>query len=183
MPRSTTARDVSRQRFGRSYSSEDITLEPTDSPPVSPVVSSMSGEGHGGSTGGPSSTREGPRLSVVVLSALGSAAAVAAVGCFCALIYPILRELRAARVRDQDGTELRMLGFWSILVLSVFVGCICCVFSWTLTYLDSHQPAMVLPTLTLAHFRDVSGHGFHMRYGVAVLNGIMAMLTVIWTLT
>lgn len=104
MPRSTTARDVSRQRFGRSYSSEDITLEPTDSPPVSPVVSSMSGEGHGGSAGGPSSTREGPRLwSVVVLSALGSAAAVAAVGCFCALIYPILRG-KSARARVTRGS-------------------------------------------------------------------------------
>ncbi len=31
--------------------------------------------------------------------------------------------------------------------------------------------------------RDVFGHCFHMGYGIAVLNGIMAMLTVIWSLT
>ncbi|XP_070850333.1 ADP-ribosylation factor-like protein 6-interacting protein 6 [Chaetodon trifascialis] len=182
MPRSATDMDASRESFGRSHSSEDTTLERTESHSVSPVVSSMSGEGQGGSTTRPFTTRKGPKLwSVVVLSALVSAAAVAAVGCFCALIYPILRELRAARVREQDGAELRMLGFWSILVLSVFAGCICCVFSWTLTYLDSHQPGMGLPTL--AHFRDASGHGFHMGYGVAVLNGVMAMLTIIWSLT
>uniref|UniRef100_A0A3Q0R0G0 ADP-ribosylation factor-like 6 interacting protein 6 n=1 Tax=Amphilophus citrinellus TaxID=61819 RepID=A0A3Q0R0G0_AMPCI len=74
-------------------------------------------------------------------------------------------------------------GFWTILVLSAVVGCICCVFSWTLTYLDSYQPGMAFPTLlTLPHFRDVYDHGFHMGYGVAVLNGIMAMLTAIWSL-
>ncbi|XP_037618276.1 ADP-ribosylation factor-like protein 6-interacting protein 6 [Sebastes umbrosus] len=120
--------------------------------------------------------------SVVVLSVLGSAVAVAAVGCVCALIYPILKELRAERVKREDGTEERMMGFWSILVLSVLVGWICCVFSWTLTYLDSYQPGRALGTpLTLTHFRDVSG--LHMGYGVAVLNGVMAMLTVIWSLT
>ncbi|GLD59979.1 ADP-ribosylation factor-like protein 6-interacting protein 6 [Lates japonicus] len=70
--------------------------------------------------------------------------------------------------------------FWSILVLSVLVGCICCISSWTLTYLDSYQPGMVFPTpLALAQF----SRGFHMTYGVVVLNGIMAMLTVIWSLT
>lgn len=145
----------------------------------------MSGEGPGGSEGRPFTKRNGPKpWSVVVLSVLVSAVAVSAVGCVCALIYPILKELRSERVRVEDGTEEWMLGFWSILVLSVLVGCICCVFSWTLTYLDSYQPGMVLATpLTLAHFRDVSGHGFHMGYGVAVLNGIMAMLTVIWSLT
>ncbi|XP_019957876.1 ADP-ribosylation factor-like protein 6-interacting protein 6 [Paralichthys olivaceus] len=124
------------------------------------------------------------RWSVVALSALGSAACVSAVGCLCAFIYPILKELRAGRVRGEDGTEERILGFWSILLLSVLVGCICCVFSWTITYLDSYQPGMVfLSPLALAPRRDVSDHRFHMGYGVVVLNGIMAMLTVIWILT
>uniref|UniRef100_A0AAQ5ZAD3 ADP-ribosylation factor-like 6 interacting protein 6 n=1 Tax=Amphiprion ocellaris TaxID=80972 RepID=A0AAQ5ZAD3_AMPOC len=87
-------------------------------------------------------------------------------------------------VRGEDGTEQRMLGFWSILVLSVLVGCICCVFSWTFSYLDSYQPGMVFSMpQTLAHFRDGSGRGFLMSYGVAVLNGVMAMLTVIWSLS
>uniref|UniRef100_A0A3P9DIG7 Uncharacterized protein n=1 Tax=Maylandia zebra TaxID=106582 RepID=A0A3P9DIG7_9CICH len=74
----------------------------------------------------------------------------------CALIYPILKELRAERVTGEDGTEEKMLGFWSLLVLSVLVGCICCVFSWMFTYLDSFQPGMDFPTLwTGAHVRDV----------------------------
>uniref|UniRef100_A0A3P8NWD8 Uncharacterized protein n=1 Tax=Astatotilapia calliptera TaxID=8154 RepID=A0A3P8NWD8_ASTCA len=72
----------------------------------------------------------------------------------CALLHPILKELRAERVTGEDGTEEKMLGFWSLLVLSV--GCICCVFSWMLTYLDSFQPGMDFPTLwTVAHVRDV----------------------------
>uniref|UniRef100_A0A3P8RAQ9 Uncharacterized protein n=1 Tax=Astatotilapia calliptera TaxID=8154 RepID=A0A3P8RAQ9_ASTCA len=68
-------------------------------------------------------------------------------GFLCALIYPILKELQAERVTGEDGTEEKMLGFWSLLVLSVLVGCICCVFSWMLTYLDSFQPGMDFPTL------------------------------------
>ncbi|XP_044044339.1 ADP-ribosylation factor-like protein 6-interacting protein 6 isoform X1 [Siniperca chuatsi] len=183
MPRAATDMDVIRESFGRSYSSED--MEHAESHSWRPGVTVISREGPGGSARRPFTNQNGPKpWSVVVLSVMGSAVAVAAVGCFCALIYPILKELRAERVRGEDGTEERMLGFWSILVLSVLVGCICCVFSWTLTYLDSYQPGMVFPTpLTLAHFRDVSGHGFHMSYGVAVLNGIMAILTVIWSLT
>ncbi|XP_068560767.1 ADP-ribosylation factor-like protein 6-interacting protein 6 [Cebidichthys violaceus] len=139
----------------------------------------MPGEGLGGTVGRPFT--DGPKpWSMVVLSVLGSAVAVATVGCVCALIYPILKELRAERVTAADWTEQSVLGFWSILVLSVSVGCICCVFSWTLTYLDSYQPAVESP---LVHWRDVSDHGLHMGYGVAVLNGIMALLTVIWSLT
>ncbi|KAI3365911.1 hypothetical protein L3Q82_000728 [Scortum barcoo] len=154
-----------RDTFGRSFSSEDS--DHPEALPVSPGGTVRSGDGPGGGAGRPPTDRSDPRpWSVVVLSVLCAAGAVAAAGSFCALIYPILK------------------GFWSILLLSVFVGCICCVFSWTLTFFDSRQPGMVFPTrLTLAHFRDVSGHGLHMGYGVAVLNGIMAMLTVIWSLT
>ncbi|KAM8722836.1 ADP-ribosylation factor-like protein 6-interacting protein 6 [Acanthopagrus schlegelii] len=181
MPRSATDRDGLGQSYGRSYSSEETDRGATEYHPVSPGRTAVSGEGDGGR---PSTTRRGPsQWPAVVLSVLGSAVAVAAVGCFCALVYPILKELRAQRVRRQDGTEERMLGFSSILVLSVIVGCISCVFSWTLTYLNSNQAGVVVPTLTLAHFRDVSGRGFHLGYGVAVLNGIMALLTVIWSLT
>ncbi|XP_070711879.1 ADP-ribosylation factor-like protein 6-interacting protein 6 [Pempheris klunzingeri] len=161
-----TDREALRQSFGGPHPSEDMDTVRT-------------GLGHGGSPG-----RNGPRLwSVVLLSVLGSAAAVTAAGCFCALVYPILRELRSERVTGQDGTEHRILGFWSILVLSLLAGCICSVFSWTLTYLNSHQPGQVPPTLLpAAHFRDETGRGVHVDYGVAVLNGIMAMLTVIWSL-
>ncbi|XP_017281813.1 ADP-ribosylation factor-like protein 6-interacting protein 6 [Kryptolebias marmoratus] len=118
------------------------------------------------------------------LSVLGSAVTVAAVGFFCALIYPILGELRAERRRGESGTEERMLGFWIILVLAALVGCFCCVFSWTLTYLDSHQPGMKFPPLlSLGSFSFRDEPGFSMSYGAAVLNGIMATLTVIWSLS
>ncbi|XP_067439493.1 ADP-ribosylation factor-like protein 6-interacting protein 6 [Thunnus thynnus] len=145
----------------------------------------MSAERPGGNGGRPLTHQNGPRpWPAVALSILMSSAAVAAVGSFSALLYPILTELRAERVRGEDGTEERMLGFWSILVLSVLVGCICCIVSWTLTYMDSYQPGMMFPTpLTLSYLRDSSVHGYHMGYGIAVLNGIMAMLTVIWSLT
>lgn len=36
-------------------------------------------------------------------------------------------------------TTLVCSGFWSILVLSVSIGGICCVFSWTLTCIDSRE--------------------------------------------
>ncbi|XP_020513863.2 ADP-ribosylation factor-like protein 6-interacting protein 6 [Labrus bergylta] len=172
MPRSA----ADRESLSRSFSCDDLLS--SDSSPVR----------HGGSVapGRPvHGTGTGPkRWWFTVLSVLGSAAAVAAVGCVCAFIYPILRDLRGERVRGEDGTEQRMLGFWSILVLSVLVGCICCVFSWTLTYIDSQRPSRAFTTLhTPADFRDVSGQSFFMGYGVAVLNGIMGMLTVIWSLT
>ncbi|XP_008278000.1 ADP-ribosylation factor-like protein 6-interacting protein 6 [Stegastes partitus] len=172
MPSSATDRDVFRDSLGGSSGD----MHRTD------LMGGITGEGPAGS---PVAPRNGPKpRAAVVLSVLASAVTVAAVGCFCALVYPIVKELRAERVRGEDGTEQRMLGFWSILVLSVLVGCICCVLSWTFTYLNSYQPGMVFPTLlTLAHFRDGSGHDFHMSYGVAVLNGIMAMLTVIWSLS
>ncbi|KAM9835876.1 ADP-ribosylation factor-like protein 6-interacting protein 6 [Aulostomus maculatus] len=124
--------------------------------------------------------RNGPKpWPWVVLSVLVSLAAAAAVGCLCALLYPVLTELREETVRGVDGTEERMLGFWSVFVLSVFAGSICCVFSWTLTNLNLYHQSV--PTLLMLSHRDVSG--FHLDYSVAVLNGIMAMLTVIWNLT
>ncbi|XP_028279204.1 ADP-ribosylation factor-like protein 6-interacting protein 6 [Parambassis ranga] len=145
----------------------------------------MSAEGHDDTVRPLWTNRNWPKLRpVVVLSTLGSAAVVAAVGVFCAMFYLILKDLRAERLRAEDGTEERMLGFWSILVLSVLVGCVCCALSWTLTYIDLYQPGSAFPTpLTLHHHRDESSHDLLMSYGVAVLNGIMATLTVIWSLS
>ncbi|XP_029927690.1 ADP-ribosylation factor-like protein 6-interacting protein 6 [Myripristis murdjan] len=139
----------------------------------------------GGTSGQRFSYRNGPKpWSVVALSVLGSACAVSAAGAVCAFIYPVLRELRTETVRGEDGTEVRILGFWSILVLSVLAGWLCWAFSWTLTYLDSYKPSGGVATpLALSHLRQVPDQGFHMDYSVAVLNGIMAMLTVIWTLS
>ncbi|KAM9766967.1 ADP-ribosylation factor-like protein 6-interacting protein 6 [Menidia menidia] len=134
----------------------------------------MSSEGPAGSVG---------RLAATV-SAVGSTAVVVSVGSLCALVYPVIKELRAERVVAEDGTEERMLGFWSILVLSVLVGCVCSVFSWTLCYLDSHQPGLVSQSPpTVPNYRDVFGHGSPLGYGVPVLNGVMAALTVVWSLS
>ncbi|XP_077370560.1 ADP-ribosylation factor-like protein 6-interacting protein 6 [Festucalex cinctus] len=121
---------------------------------------------------------------IVVMSAVVSAVVVVAVGAFCALLDPILQELRAGRVKEEDGAEVRMLGFWSILVLSVLAGFSCCLFSWTLTYLNSYKPGLVPPTLlSLCSFRDKHNQDFLLDYGVALLNGVMATITVIWSLT
>ncbi|KAF6724292.1 ADP-ribosylation factor-like protein 6-interacting protein 6 [Oryzias melastigma] len=118
------------------------------------------------------------------LSVLGSAAAVAAAGCLCALVYPILRELRSEMVRGENGTEEKILGFWSVLLLSLCGGCICWLLSWTLTYLHMHQPSSPIPPpASPTGLRVGSGHPVCMDYGVAFLNGVLAMLTVIWSLS
>ncbi|XP_068446760.1 ADP-ribosylation factor-like protein 6-interacting protein 6 [Clinocottus analis] len=127
----------------------------------------------------PAAARPSARLwAAAALSVLGSAAAVAAAGGLCGLIYPVLTELRAERVRGPNWTEESVLGLWSVLVLSVLVGCICCLFSWTLTELDSCPLGS-----SLVRSRGVSDPGFHMGCGVALLNGVMAMLAVIWSLS
>ncbi|XP_061759674.1 ADP-ribosylation factor-like protein 6-interacting protein 6 [Nerophis ophidion] len=118
----------------------------------------------------------------VLLSVLVSAAVVAAAGLFCAFLHPILQELQAERVIKEDGTEVRMLGFRSILVLSALAGIMCGFFSWTLAYLNAYKPGMVPLTGSLL-YRDTVDQSLHFDYGVAFLNGAMATLTVIWSLT
>uniref|UniRef100_A0A8B9K8R4 ADP-ribosylation factor-like 6 interacting protein 6 n=1 Tax=Astyanax mexicanus TaxID=7994 RepID=A0A8B9K8R4_ASTMX len=61
-------------------------------------------------------------------------------------LYIILKDLRAERITTEDGAEVRLLGFWSMLVLSSVAGVLCCSFSWTLTYFDSFEPGMFPPT-------------------------------------
>ncbi|XP_029461366.1 ADP-ribosylation factor-like protein 6-interacting protein 6 isoform X2 [Rhinatrema bivittatum] len=76
-----------------------------------------------------------------------------------------------------------MKGFWSLLILSLTVGLSCCSFSWTVTYFDSFEPGMFPPTpLSPARFRKLTGHSFHLGYSMAILNGIVAALTVAWCL-
>ncbi|XP_061833647.1 ADP-ribosylation factor-like protein 6-interacting protein 6 isoform X4 [Nerophis lumbriciformis] len=94
----------------------------------------------------------------------------------------ITSELQAETVMEEDGTEVRMLGFRSILVLSVLAGIMCCFFSWTLAYLNAYKPGMVPLTGSLL-YRDTVDQSLHFDYGVAFLNGAMATLTVIWSLT
>lgn len=109
---------------------------------------------------------------------------VSVVAVFCAFVYIILKEMRNERVIGEDGSEVRLLGFWSVLVMSVLAGFCCCSFTWTITYFDSFEPGTFPPTpLSPAHLRQVTGHSFHMGYSVAVLNGIVAAITIIWSLT
>uniref|UniRef100_A0A8K9WZX1 ADP-ribosylation factor-like 6 interacting protein 6 n=1 Tax=Oncorhynchus mykiss TaxID=8022 RepID=A0A8K9WZX1_ONCMY len=76
------------------------------------------------------------------------------------------------------------VGFWSVLVMSVLAGFCCCSFTWTITYFDSFEPGTFPPTpLSPGHLRQVTGHSLHMSYSVAVLNGIVAAITIIWSLT
>ncbi|XP_054628861.1 ADP-ribosylation factor-like protein 6-interacting protein 6 [Dunckerocampus dactyliophorus] len=143
---------------------------------------------HTGTVGGVGGSVKFKLWPEMLLSVLVSAAAVVAVGVFCAFLDPILQvwtvaELRAERVIEEDGTEVRMLaGFWSILVLSLLAGSICCFFSWTVAYLNSYKAGIVPPTVTLL-CRDTLEQGFLVDYGVAILNGVMASLTVIWSMT
>lgn len=88
MPRGATTRHVISVR--RSYSSEDepepknpeVSGQNPDQKPLEPVTLQLR-------------TRIGPRLWWTVgISVLGSVAAMTAIGCFCALIYPILKGMR-----------------------------------------------------------------------------------------
>nr|XP_005007747.1 ADP-ribosylation factor-like protein 6-interacting protein 6 isoform X1 [Cavia porcellus] len=74
-------------------------------------------------------------------------------------------------------------GFWTLLIISLTAGFSCCSFSWTVTYFDSFEPGMFPPTpLSPARFKKLTGHSFHMGYSMAILNGIVAALTVAWCL-
>ncbi|XP_060113234.1 ADP-ribosylation factor-like protein 6-interacting protein 6 isoform X2 [Heteronotia binoei] len=78
---------------------------------------------------------------------------------------------------------LVLKGFWSLLILALVAGLSCCSFSWTVTYFDSFEPGMFPPTpLSPARFKRMTGHSFHVGYSMAILNGVVAALTVIWCL-
>ncbi|XP_061081626.1 ADP-ribosylation factor-like protein 6-interacting protein 6 [Conger conger] len=94
------------------------------------------------------------------------------------------QELRSETLTTEDGSEIKLLGFWSLLILSTVAGVSCCSFSWTLTYFDSFEPGMFPPTpLSPARHRKMTGHSFHIGYSMAILNGLVAALTVVWCLS
>ncbi|KAL1022032.1 hypothetical protein UPYG_G00021360 [Umbra pygmaea] len=110
-------------------------------------------------------------------------AVVSMVALFCACLYLVLKELRTERVIQKDGSEVRLLGFWSILIMSMVAGVCCCGFTWTITYFDSFEPGMLAKTpMSPTILRQVTGQSFQMGYSVAVLNGIVAAITVVWSL-
>lgn len=118
-----------------------------------------------------------------ICSVLCCLVVVSFIAILSSFLYIILKDLRAERVPTEDGTDVRLLGFWSMLVLSSLAGVLCCSFSWTLTYFDSFEPGMFPPTpLSPARYRQMTGHSFHMGYSMAILNGIVAGLTFFWCL-
>ncbi|XP_072308036.1 ADP-ribosylation factor-like protein 6-interacting protein 6 [Eucyclogobius newberryi] len=131
----------------------------------------MSGRRREGSRGPPG------RALGLVLSLVSSALVLALVGCVAALLYPVLKELRGLRAKGADGTEQRMLGFWSVSALSLVVAGLCSASSWILTHLDS---AHCRPR---PHSSPQDSDGARLGYGMAVLNGAMAMVTVMWSLS
>lgn len=118
MPRGATTRHVFS--FRRSYSSEDepdpkdpeVSDQNPDQRPLEPVALQLR-------------TRTGPRLWWSVgLSVLCSVAAMTAIGCFCALIYPILKGMRvfvraSARCNIYTSTVSRYLLTFQNTVVSL----------------------------------------------------------------
>uniref|UniRef100_A0A8C4N0J1 ARF like GTPase 6 interacting protein 6 n=1 Tax=Equus asinus TaxID=9793 RepID=A0A8C4N0J1_EQUAS len=95
----------------------------------------------------------------------------------CSLLFAILLAFLLAIA------YLVVKGFWTLLIISLTAGFSCCSFSWTVTYFDSFEPGMFPPTpLSPARFKKLTGHSFHMGYSMAILNGIVAALTVAWCL-
>ncbi|XP_066543757.1 ADP-ribosylation factor-like protein 6-interacting protein 6 [Amia ocellicauda] len=129
------------------------------------------------------SSRSGSYWPTRIFAMLCCIVILSAIAFLLAIFYVILKDLRSEKVTTEDGIEINLLGFWSLLILSVIAGISCCSFSWTLTYFDSFEPGMFPPTpLSPARFRKLTGHSFHMGYSMAILNGIMAALTVVWCL-
>ncbi|XP_051562266.1 ADP-ribosylation factor-like protein 6-interacting protein 6 [Myxocyprinus asiaticus] len=132
----------------------------------------------------PQYSRERHLWSARIFSILCSIVIVSFFAVLISFLYIILKDLKTERITTEDGSEVRLLGFWSILVLSSVAGVLCCSFSWTLTYFDSFEPGMFPPTpLSPARLKQMTGHSFHMGYSMAILNGIVAALTLIWYLT
>ncbi|TFK14643.1 phosphatidate phosphatase LPIN1 [Platysternon megacephalum] len=109
--------------------------------------------------------------------------AVSALAFLLAIACLVLKDLRSEKEKNEDGIETGLLGFWGLFVLALMTGLSCCSFSWTVTYFDSFEPGMFPPTpLSPARFKRLTGHSFHMGYSMAILNGIVAALTIVWCL-
>ncbi|XP_058520468.1 ADP-ribosylation factor-like protein 6-interacting protein 6 [Ochotona princeps] len=123
------------------------------------------------------------RWPVQVLSVLCSLLFAAILAFLLAIVYLVVKELHAENLKNEDGVDSGILGFWTLLTISLAAGFSCCSFSWTVTYFDSFEPGMFPPTpLSPARFKKLTGHSFHMGYSMAILNGIVAALTVAWCL-
>lgn len=123
------------------------------------------------------------RWPVQVLSILCSLLFAVLLAFLLAIAYLIVKELHAENLKNKDDVNTGLLGFWTLLIISLTAGFSCCSFSWTVTYFDSFEPGMFPPTpLSPARFKKLTGHSFHMGYSIAILNGVVAALTVAWCL-
>ncbi|XP_075036995.1 ADP-ribosylation factor-like protein 6-interacting protein 6 [Mixophyes fleayi] len=127
-------------------------------------------------------SKRGKRWPARLLSMLCCLVVVSILAVLLAVLYIVIQDMQSVKV-NEDGVKTSLLGFWSLLVLSLIAGLSCCSFSWTVTYFDSFEPGMFPPTpLSPARFRRMTGHSFHIGYTMAILNGIVAALTVFWCL-
>ncbi|XP_062040622.1 ADP-ribosylation factor-like protein 6-interacting protein 6 [Lepus europaeus] len=93
-----------------------------------------------------------PQRLVQVLSILCSLLFAILFAFLLAIIYLVIKVLRAKNLKNEDGVDAGLLGFWTLLIIS------------------------------LTRFKKLMGHSFHMGYIMAILNGIVAALTVAWCL-
>ncbi|KAM6178827.1 ADP-ribosylation factor-like protein 6-interacting protein 6 isoform 2-T2 [Rhynchocyon petersi] len=92
------------------------------------------------------------RWPVQILSVLCSLLFATLLAFLLAIAYLIVKELHAENLKNEDGVDTGLLG-------------------------------MFPPTpLSPARFKRLTGHSFHMGYSMAILNGIVAALTVAWCL-
>ncbi|XP_077129060.1 ADP-ribosylation factor-like protein 6-interacting protein 6 [Ranitomeya variabilis] len=127
-------------------------------------------------------SKRGKRWPARLLSMVCCLVIVSILALLFVVLYIVVQDMQTGKV-NEDGVKASLLGFWSLLVLSVLAGLSCCSFSWTVTYFDSFEPGMFPPTpLSPARFRKMTGHSFHMGYTMAILNGVVAALTVLWCL-
>ncbi|XP_074857956.1 ADP-ribosylation factor-like protein 6-interacting protein 6 [Carettochelys insculpta] len=125
----------------------------------------------------------GKRWPARACSVLCCLLAVSALAFLLAIACLVLKDLRSEKEKNEDGVETGLLGFWGLFILALTTGLSCCSFSWTVTYFDSFEPGMFPPTpLSPARFKRLTGHSFHMGYSMAILNGIVAALTIVWCL-
>lgn len=174
------ARDL-RAEFSAGASSEPRkgSLLPRDGD-GSPVLPDKRNGIFAAEAGGRARARRWP---VQVLSILCSLLFSILLAFLLAIAYLIVKELHAENLKKEADVDTGLLGFWTLLIISLTAGFSCCSFSWTVTYFDSFEPGMFPPTpLSPARFKKLTGHSFHMGYSMAILNGIVAALTVAWCL-
>ncbi|XP_054113612.1 ADP-ribosylation factor-like protein 6-interacting protein 6 isoform X2 [Callithrix jacchus] len=94
------------------------------------------------------------RWPVQVLSIFCSLLFAILLALLLAIAYLIVKELHAENVKNEDDVDTGLLGFWTLLIISLTAGFSCCSFSWTVTYFDSFEPGMFPPTpLSPARFK------------------------------